>query len=271
MTKGAPTKILVKGAGGRMGSKIVSLALKDKKFQLAWAVELDGHPFSGKDSGEALGLEKSGIKVSGSLPSRVESHTVCIDFTVPESTVADLSWAEQNKTPLVVGTTGLSKEQVKRLTLASEKIPVVYSPNMSIGVNMMFKVLRDVALKLGREYDMEIVEMHHSLKKDAPSGTAIRMAQILSGAIDEKLEDIAVYHRQGMIGERKKKEIGIQSVRAGDIVGEHTVYFAGMGERLEITHKATSRDNFAKGALMAAAWVAERDPGLYDMQAVLGL
>jgi 4-hydroxy-tetrahydrodipicolinate reductase len=147
----------------------------------------------------------------------------------------------------------------------------VYSPNMSIGVNMMFKILKEVALKLGQEYDMEIVELHHHLKKDAPSGTALKMAQILSEAIGEKLEHVAVYGRQGMTGARKKKEIGIQSVRAGDIVGEHTAYFAGTGERLEITHKATSRDNFAQGALTAAAWVVNRPPGMYDMQDVLGL
>ena len=271
MTKGAPTKVLVKGAGGRMGSKIISILIKDPNYQLTGAVETKGHPLVGKDAGEAVGFQKTGILVSDELPTAPEPKTICIDFTTPESTLALFPWAEQHQIPLVIGTTGLSKEQLKTLTHTAEKIPVVYSPNMSIGVNMMFKILHDVALKLGWDYDMEIVEMHHHLKKDAPSGTAIKMAQILSKAVDEKFEDVAVYHRQGMMGERKKKEIGIQSVRAGDIVGEHTVYFAGIGERLEITHKATSRDNFAKGALMAAAWVAERDPGLYDMQAVLGL
>lgn len=271
MTKVTPVNVLIKGAGGRMGSQLISLVIKDKHFRLAGAVEVPGHPFVGKDAGETVGLEKSGIQVSATLPSELETKTICIDFTVPESTLASLPWAEKNKIPLVIGTTGLTKAQLKMLNQASENIPVVYSPNMSIGINMMFKVLHDVALKLGWDYDMEIVELHHHLKKDAPSGTAIRMAEILAKAIDEKIENVAVYHREGIIGERRKKEIGIQSVRAGDIVGEHTVYFAGIGERLEITHKATSRDNFAKGALMAAAWVADRDPGLYDMEAVLGL
>jgi 4-hydroxy-tetrahydrodipicolinate reductase len=264
------TEILVKGAGGRMGSRIISLILKDPRFHLAAALEAKGSPALGRDAGEWVGMGKSGIKILEELPSSLKSGTVCIDFTSPDSTLATCLWVEKQGMPMVVGTTGFSPVQLNQLSSAAKAVPLVFSPNMSIGVNMMFKLLKETAAKLGREYDMEIVELHHRLKKDAPSGTALKMAQILSEAIGEKLEDVAVYHREGMIGERKKKEIGIQSVRAGDIVGEHTVFFAGMGERLEITHKAASRDNFAQGALLAAAWIVDKPPGLYDMQAVLG-
>lgn len=264
------TEILVKGAGGRMGSRIISLILKNPRFHLAAALEAKGHPSLGRDAGESIGMEKSGVKILEDPPSSLKSGTVCIDFTSPDSTLATCDWAEKRGMPMVIGTTGFSPGQIKQLSSAAKRVPLVFSPNMSIGVNMMFKLLKETAAKIGREYDMEVVELHHHLKKDAPSGTALKMAQILSAEIGEKLEDVAVYHREGMIGERRKKEIGIQSVRAGDIVGEHTVYFAGIGERLEITHKATSRDNFAQGALLAASWISGKKPGLYDMQAVLG-
>ncbi|MBI3604608.1 MAG: 4-hydroxy-tetrahydrodipicolinate reductase [Nitrospirae bacterium] len=264
-------QILVTGAGGRMGGKIISLILKNKNFKLVSAIEAPGHPLIGKDAGASAGLERSGVQISEQFPASLSGKTVGIDFTAPESTLAFCRRAETLGMPMVVGTTGFSGGQIEELSRIAEKMPVVYSPNMSIGVNMMFKILKEVALKLGQEYDMEIVELHHRMKKDAPSGTALKMARILSEAIGEKLVNVAVYGRQGMTGARKKKEIGIQSVRAGDIVGEHTAYFAGMGERLEITHKATSRDNFAQGALTAAAWVVNRPPGMYDMQDVLGL
>jgi 4-hydroxy-tetrahydrodipicolinate reductase len=264
------TEILVKGAGGRMGSRIISLILKDSRFHLGAALEVKGHPALGRDAGESAGMEKSGVRISEHLPSSLNASSVCIDFTSPESTLETLEWAELRRLPMVVGTTGFTSVQFKQLSSAALKLPIVFSPNMSIGINMMFKLLKETASRLGREYDMEVVELHHHLKKDAPSGTALKMAQILSAGIGEKLEDVAVYHREGIIGERKQKEIGIQSVRAGDIVGEHTVYFAGIGERLEITHRATSRDNFAQGALLAAGWIVDKQPGLYDMEAVLG-
>ncbi|MBI1823465.1 MAG: 4-hydroxy-tetrahydrodipicolinate reductase [Nitrospirae bacterium] len=264
------TSILVKGAGGRMGNKIISLILGDSRFLLSGAVEMKGHPAIGRDAGEMAGVGKSGVRVSEEFPPSVQSGTVCIDFSSPVSTIATCDWAERRGVPLVIGTTGFSSKQIDSLGSTSKKVALVFSPNMSIGVNVMFKLLKEAAAKMSRDYDMEVVELHHHLKKDAPSGTALKMAQILSEAMGEKLEEVAVYHRQGMTGERKKKEIGIQSVRAGDIVGEHTVYFAGLGERLEITHKATSRDNFAQGAIRAAEWVVNRPPGMYDMQAVLG-
>ncbi|MFI5303480.1 MAG: 4-hydroxy-tetrahydrodipicolinate reductase [Nitrospiria bacterium] len=265
------THILVKGACGRMGSKIIALILKNPRFNLFGAIEFKSHPSVGRDAGEMAGMGKSGINILEDFPSILKPDTVCIDFSSPESALKTCEWAEKQGVPTVVGTTGFSVRQLESLFNASKKVPLVYSPNMSIGVNVMFKLLKEAASKLGQDYDMEVLELHHHLKKDAPSGTALKMAQILSGAIGENLDDIAVFHRQGIIGARKKKEIGIQSIRAGDIVGEHTVYFAGLGERLEITHRATSRENFAQGALMAAEWLVGKPAGLYDMQAVLGL
>ncbi len=172
---------------------------------------------------------------------------------------------------MVIGTTGFSKDQIEVLRSLSGEIPLVMAPNMSVGVNLLFKVLKDVARVLGDDYDIEIIEAHHRMKKDAPSGTALKMAQVIADALQRNLDEVGVYARKGIIGERTKQEIGIQTVRAGDIVGEHTVLFGGLGERIEITHKASSRDTFARGALRAAMWVADRKPGLYDMQDVLGL
>ncbi|MBI4689993.1 MAG: 4-hydroxy-tetrahydrodipicolinate reductase, partial [Nitrospirae bacterium] len=172
---------------------------------------------------------------------------------------------------MIIGTTGLSKDDMKEIEPLTKKIPCVIASNMSTGVNLLLKVLGDVARVLGDEYDIEIVEAHHRLKKDAPSGTALKMAQVIADAVNRNLDEVAVYARKGIIGERTKKEIGIQTVRAGDIVGEHTVLFGGLGERIEITHKASSRDTFARGALRAAIWIAGKPAGLYDMQDVLGL
>jgi 4-hydroxy-tetrahydrodipicolinate reductase len=172
---------------------------------------------------------------------------------------------------VVNGKTGFSKEELEPIKEISKNIPIVLAPNMSVGVNLLLKVLQDIARVLGDDYDIEIVEAHHRLKKDAPSGTAMKMAQVIADAVNRDLDDVAVYARKGLIGERTKKEIGIQTVRAGDIVGEHTVIFGGLGERIEITHKASSRDTFARGALKAALWISGRTSGLYDMQDVLGL
>lgn len=265
------TSVVLHGAAGRMGIRILSLLLQNNKFRLLGAVERTGHPMAGKDAGEIAGLEKTGVPITEKFPPRPSKGTVCIDFSSPQAALETLKWAEEARVPVVIGTTGFSADQARRISAAAERLPVVFSPNMSIGVNVMFKILKESASVLGLDYDMEVIESHHRLKKDAPSGTALKIARILAESIGEKLESVAVYHREGMIGERKKKEIGIQSIRAGDIVGEHTVYFAGPGERLEITHRATNRENFAQGALVAAAWVEGKPPGLYDMQAVLGL
>jgi 4-hydroxy-tetrahydrodipicolinate reductase len=254
-----------------MGSRVLALAIQSGRFRIAGACERKGHPAVGRDAGDWSGSGRLGLDIVDELPAALPNPSVCVDFTFPESTRQTLDWAEKAQCALVIGTTGLSSGDQLRLDRAARLLPVVYSPNMSIGVNMMFKLIREAASGLGRAYDMEIIEYHHNLKKDAPSGTALKMAEILSGELGKDLKDAAVYHRQGITGERKKETIGIQSVRAGDIVGEHTVLFAGPGERLEITHRAGSRDNFAAGALKAAEWVVGKSAGLYDMQAVLGI
>jgi len=196
---------------------------------------------------------------------------VLIDFTFPEASLANIKLCAELGRPIIIGSTGFTGEQLDEVGEFVRKIPCVLSPNMSIGVNLCFKILEEVARTIGGDYDMEIVETHHRMKKDAPSGTAIKMAQVLAKAVNRNLEEVGVYARKGMIGERTNKEIGIQTLRAGDIVGEHTVLFAGIGERIEITHRAHSRETFAAGAVRAAKWIVGRKPGLYDMQDVLGL
>jgi 4-hydroxy-tetrahydrodipicolinate reductase len=201
----------------------------------------------------------------------VKAGDVLIDFTLPEASLDHIRECAEHGKPAVVGSTGFSKEQLAEIGKYAQKIPCVVSPNMSIGVNLCFKILEEIAKTIGEDYDMEIVEAHHRMKKDAPSGTAMKMAQVIAHAVNRNLDQVGVYARKGMIGERSKKEIGIQTLRAGDIVGEHTVMFAGKGERIELTHRAHSRDTFAAGAVRAAKWVVGKKPGLYDMQDVLGL
>jgi 4-hydroxy-tetrahydrodipicolinate reductase len=185
--------------------------------------------------------------------------------------LANLRVAAERRRPMVIGTTGFSTDDLAELRALARVIPCVFSPNMSVGVTLLFKVIAEMARTLGEDYDIEILEAHHRLKKDAPSGTALRMAEILAKAMNRDLEQAGVYARKGLIGERKRGEIGIQTIRAGDIVGDHTVLFGGMGERIEVTHRVQSRDTFARGALRAARWVIKQPPGLYDMQDVLGL
>ncbi len=264
-------KITVAGAAGKMGSRITALSKEYPELKLAGAFEKKGHPSIGKDIGAIAGIGDIGLKLSGSLEEIINNSDVIIDFTSPESTKENLKLASQKGKAMVIGTTGLSKEDMKEIEPLTKKIPCVIASNMSTGVNLLLKVLKDIAKVLGDEYDIEIVESHHRLKKDAPSGTALKMAQVIADAVNRNLDEVAVYARKGMIGQRTKKEIGIQTVRAGDIVGEHTVLFGGLGERIEITHKASSRDTFARGALRAAVWISGKPAGLYDMQDVLGL
>jgi len=263
--------IAVAGAAGRMGSRITALSKEYPLLKLTGAFEKKGHNAVGKDIGIITGIGETGIKLSDSLEGVIDNADVIIDFTAPASTKENLALASKNGKAMVIGTTGLSKDDIKEIAALTKKIPCVMASNMSTGVNLLLKVLQDVARVLGDEYDIEIIEAHHRLKKDAPSGTALKMAQVIADAINRNLDDVAVYARKGIIGERTKKEIGIQTVRAGDIVGEHTVLFGGLGERIEITHKASSRDTFARGALKAAIWVSGKPAGLYDMQDVLGL
>ena len=264
-------KIGVSGAAGKMGRRITALCREYEGLQLCGAFERAGHKDIGKDIGLVVGIGEAGIMLQDSIEKIIDHVDIIIDFTSIESTRENLSIASHKGKAMVIGTTGMSREDMKSVEPMLKKIPCVMSSNMSLGVNLLLKVLQDIARVLGDDYDIEIVEAHHRLKKDAPSGTALKMAQVIADAVKRNLDEVGVYARHGIIGQRTKKEIGIQTVRAGDIVGEHTVLFGGLGERIEITHKASSRDTFARGALKAALWLAGKPAGLYDMQDVLKL
>jgi len=264
-------KAIVTGVAGRMGGRIVHMMEAASGIQLAGAVESPGHAAVGKDVGEVVGLPSTGVKVVDSLDQMLPKAEVVMEFTHPEPSLVHLRQVAEAGKAMVLGTTGFSPPQIAEIQALASRAHLVFAPNMSVGVNLMFKVVADVARVLGDGYDVEIVEAHHRLKKDAPSGTAIKLGQVIAHALGRELEKAGVYARHGIIGARTDAEIGIQTVRAGDIVGEHTVLFGGMGERLEIIHRAHSRDNFARGAVRAAAWIVTQPPGLYDMQDVLGL
>ena len=264
-------RAIVAGAAGRMGGRIIHVTCGSKEVGLAAAFEKPGHPAVNRDAGEVAGLGRIGVKVAGSLQEVVKEGEVLIDFTHPEATLAHLRVAASSGLAVVIGTTGITGKMLDEVKELARGVRCVMSPNMSVGVNVMFRIAGEMAGILGKDYDMEILEAHHRFKKDAPSGTAMRLAQILAEATGRNLDEVAVYERKGMVGERTEQEIGIQSWRAGDITGEHTVMFGGMGERLELVHRAHNRDNFARGALRAAVWIVNRPPGLYDMQDVLGL
>lgn len=242
------------GAAGRMGQAILHLAAA--KSYITYPVEA------------TFTSSETFVTDLGSIVSKMQ---VAIDFTTPTATLKNLDTFIKNNIPLVIGTTGFSEEERKKIVQASQTIPLVFSSNMSMGVNVMWKIIAEAAKALGSDFDIEVLEMHHKLKKDAPSGTAMTTAEVLAEATGRNLLKDAIYARHGMIGERKANEIGIQTLRGGDVVGDHTVYFAGIGERLEITHRATSRDTFAQGALRAAEWLVGKKPGLYTMQDVLDL
>jgi 4-hydroxy-tetrahydrodipicolinate reductase len=264
-------KVVVTGAGGRMGGRIISLISMMEDIKVVAAVELAGHPIIGRDVGQALGLGRTGIAACDKLTDCIDQSDVVIDFTNHEASLRYLKIAGEKNRAIVIGSTGFTTEEMKTVKDLAKNTRCVLAPNMSVGVNVMLKVLESCAGILNDDYDVEIIEAHHHLKKDAPSGTAMKMAQIIADKLGRNLDKDAVYTRRGLIGERTKKEIGIQTIRAGDIVGEHTVIFGGIGERLEFIHRAQSRDNFAKGAIRAAKWVVHQKNGLYDMQDVLGL
>lgn len=259
------------GAAGRMGKRIIALTCDDKDVEIKGAVEYEKSPFLGQDAGLLAGCKELGVKISSNIPDTATNCDVLIDFTGAKPTMANLHNYAIANTPIVIGSTGLEPKDVTEIKKLSEKLPVILAPNMSLGVNLTFKVLEMVSKAIGDIYDIEIIESHHRLKKDAPSGTAMKMAEVISDTLKRNLETDAVYCRKGLIGERTDKEIGIQTVRAGDIVGEHTVMFCGQGERIEITHKAHTRDTFAKGAIQAAKWLKNKPNGFYSMFDVLGL
>jgi 4-hydroxy-tetrahydrodipicolinate reductase len=264
-------RIGVAGAAGRMGSRITALSKEYENIQLTGAFDRKGHQDTGKDIGTLIGIGECGVQLSDSLEAIIDNIDVVISFTTVEASLEHVRIASSKGKAVVLGTTGFGKGHIQEITGLSKKIPCMMASNMSMGVNLLLKVLQDIARALGDDYDIEIIEAHHHMKKDAPSGTALKMAQVIADSLNRDLDEVAVYARKGIIGERKPKEIGIQAIRAGDIVGEHTVMFGGLGERIEVTHKVSSRDTFARGALRAALWVHGKPAGLYDMQDVLGL
>jgi 4-hydroxy-tetrahydrodipicolinate reductase len=265
------TRMAVAGMTGKMGRRIAALSYEYEGIELTGAFERSGHEDIGKNVAGILGVADKGIILAGRVEDIIDQTDVIIDFTAPGATLHNAEIASKNKKSLVVGTTGMSKDEISKLREFSKDIPIVFAPNMSVGINLLLKVLADISPVLANDFDIEIIEAHHRLKKDAPSGTAIKLAQVIADSIDRNLDEVAVYTRKGITGERPRKDIGMQTIRGGDIVGDHTVMYCGLGERIEITHKASSRDTFARGALKAALWLNNKKPGMYDMQDVLGL
>lgn len=264
-------KAIVPGAAGRMGSLLIRTIHDTEGITLAGASEKPGLRIIGEDAGLVAGVGPLQVKITDNLESVIDQGEVLIDFTTPEATRRHLAIACKHKISMVIGTTALPDDLTEEIRQLSCEVPVVSAPNMSVGVNLLFSLLPQLVHVLERDFDIEIVEAHHRFKKDAPSGTAMKMAQIIAQARGLRLEEAAQYGREGLPGERKADEIGIHAVRAGDIVGDHTVIFGGLGERLEVTHRAHSRETFARGAVRAALFLAKKAPGLYTMQDVLGL
>jgi 4-hydroxy-tetrahydrodipicolinate reductase len=265
------TDVVVAGAAGRMGSRIIAGLAEARDLRLAGALEAAGHPALGRDAGEAAGVTRLGAVLSADPRPLLTRDRVLVEFSTPDASLEHLRLAADGGARAVIGTTGFTPAQREEIGRLAARTAIVLAPNMSVGVTLALRVLALMARALGDDYDVEITEIHHRFKKDAPSGTALRMAEVVAEALGRDLTSVAVHGRQGVPGERTPKEIGILSLRAGDVVGEHTVTFGTLGERLELTHRAHSRDTFARGALRAARWVADRRPGLYSMQDVLGL
>ena len=263
------TRVVVTGAAGRMGQRVIAMMQVDPHLTLAGAVTHSRHPTVGRDAGEVAGGGTSGVRISDGASLALAQADVAIDFSVPDATLMYLNAAAELGKSMVIGTTGFTAAQRDEIESLSRKTACFFAPNMSVGVHVMYQALRQLVTLLGNDYDVEIVEAHHRMKIDAPSGTALRMASIVSEARGSNMDDVAVYGRQGKVGRRSDSEIGIQAVRAGDIVGEHTVLFGGIGERIELTHRSHSRDTFARGALRAAGWIVGRKPGLYGMDDML--
>ena len=261
----------ITGASGRMGRALLEAVTNAEGMTVAAAIERPGSSVIAADAGEVAGIGKLNVPIVDDLRAVVTDIDILIDFTHPTVTLANLETCRQAGKRIVIGTTGFNDEEKQQISQAAKEIGVVFAPNMSVGVNLCFKLLDLTARIMGNEVDIEIIEAHHRHKVDAPSGTALRMGEVVADALDRDLKDCAVYGRQGQTGERDRQTIGFETIRAGDIVGEHTVMFADIGERVEITHKASSRMTFAKGAARAAAWVMQQEPGLFDMQDVLGL
>ena len=264
-------RAIVIGCGGRMGKGIIQVLSKTKGIRLVGGTERNNSSLIGKDLGEVSGIGIMNTPISDNLANIINHGDVLIDFTQPETTMANVELAALNKKDMVIGTTGLSQHQIDQIKKHSRDIRIVQSPNMSVGVNVLFQLVEDAAHALGANYDIEIIEAHHRHKKDAPSGTALKIAEILAHATKRDLRKVAVYGRKGITGERRKEEIGIHVIRGGDIAGDHTIAFCGEGERVQLTHIAHNRNIFAQGAVLAALWLSDKKPGLYNMRDVIGL
>ncbi|HKM14546.1 MAG TPA: 4-hydroxy-tetrahydrodipicolinate reductase [Marinospirillum sp.] len=264
-------RVAIMGAGGRMGKTLIQAVSESTQVTLAAGIVEPNSSLVGVDLGELAGIGKNAIQVTDSLEKVVNDFDLLIDFTTPAVTLANADFCAVNGKAMVIGTTGLSDSDKAVLAAAAEKVPVVFAPNMSVGVNVCFRLLALAAAALGDDYDVEIVEAHHRHKVDAPSGTALGMGEVVAKALGRNLKDVAVYGREGHTGARKPETIGFATMRVGDVVGDHTVVFGNEGERVEITHKASSRMTFAKGAVRAASWLESKSAGLYDMQDVLNL
>ena len=266
------TRIAIVGVAGRMGRTLVNAVEQEAEATLAGGIVEPGSSLAGADIGELAGVGKLGVVAVDSLASIVDDFDVLIDFTAPQVTLGNLAFCAEHGKRIVIGTTGMSDDELAQLDSYRDKVAMVFAPNMSVGVNLTLKLLETAAKALGDEgYDIEVIESHHRHKVDAPSGTAIKMGEVIADSLGRNLKEHGVFERVGQCGPRTDKEIGFATVRAGDIVGEHTVMFATEGERIEITHKASSRMTFAKGAVRAARWVAGKESGRYDMQDVLEL
>lgn len=264
-------RVAVTGAAGRMGKTNIEALHAAEGVQLGAAIVEPDSSLIGADAGEVAGVGKLGVSIVGSLQEALNDFDVLIDFTAPQVTLANLAICAEAGKAMVIGTTGLTPEEREQLNSFGAKMPLVFASNMSVGVNLCFKLLAEAAKALGDDYDVEIIEAHHHHKVDSPSGTALSMGEAVAGALGRDLQECAVYGREGQVGARTKTEIGFATVRAGDVVGDHTVLFATEGERIEITHKASSRMTFAKGAVRASKWLAGKGNGVYDMQDVLSL
>jgi 4-hydroxy-tetrahydrodipicolinate reductase len=261
-------RMIVNGAAGRMGRRIIALASEDADLTLAAALERPEHPDLGSDAGALAGVGELGVPLA---PATDAPADVALDFSSPASALAMIDWCAAHGVAIVVGTTGLGKDAEPRLEAAAKAVPCLLATNMSLGVNVLLRVVEDVARALGDAYDVEIVEAHHNQKKDAPSGTALSLGRSVAAGLGRELDEVAVHGRHGDVGARTVAEIGFHAVRCGDLVGEHTVIFGGVGERVEIRHVATSRDTFVRGAIRAAKFLAGKPAGRYAMADVLGL
>lgn len=254
-----------------MGQRIIYYLSRDDDIEIVGAKEIAGHPSQGSDAGTLSGIGEIGVIVTGGLSESSSDADVIVDFTSPGSTLENAEFASQRGISMVIGTTGFTSEERSKLERLTESFPCVLAPNMSIGVNVMFEVAGVLARALGDEYDVEIIEAHHKHKLDSPSGTALRLGQAVAEGLGRDFERVARFERHGKIGERMPGEIGMQTIRGGDIVGEHTVMFIGEGERIELTHRAQNRDNFAKGVVRAVKWIYGKPSGIYTMKDVLSL